>query len=120
MGAWRKGRPIHERPAFFFRRGSVPLAHFAGANHLDHARDLLGLLDHRLISLPLAVWFWFLPEPPAHLTTDDQNHSPIPFLPVLLILLAFVLYTGAEVGFSSWIYTYAVTLNLRRPSLPRI
>jgi FHS family Na+ dependent glucose MFS transporter 1 len=65
-----------------------------------------------LLSLPLAVWFWFLPEPPAHLTTDDQNHSPIPFLPVLLILLAFVLYTGAEVGFSSWIYTYAVTLNL--------
>ncbi len=65
-----------------------------------------------LLSLPLAVWFWFLPEPPAHLTTDDQKHSPIPFLPVLLILLAFVLYVGAEVGFSSWIYTYAVTLNL--------
>ena len=64
-----------------------------------------------LLSLPLAVWFWFLPEPPARLTTDDQNHSPIPFLPVLLILLAFVLYVGAEVGFSSWIYTYAVTLK---------
>ena len=65
-----------------------------------------------LLSFPLAVWFWVLPEPPAHLTTDDQNHSSIPFLPVLLILLAFVLYVGAEVGFSSWIYTYAVTLNL--------
>jgi MFS transporter, FHS family, Na+ dependent glucose transporter 1 len=65
-----------------------------------------------LLSLPLAIWFWFLPEPPAHLTTDDQKHSPIPFLPVLLILLAFVLYVGAEVGFSSWIYTYALTLNL--------
>jgi MFS transporter, FHS family, Na+ dependent glucose transporter 1 len=65
-----------------------------------------------LLSIPLAIWFWFLPEPPAHLTTDDQNRSPIPFLPVLLILLAFVLYVGAEVGFSSWIYTYAVTLNL--------
>ena len=65
-----------------------------------------------LLSLPLAVWFWFLPEPPAHLTTDDQKHSPIPFLPVLFILLAFVLYVGAEVGFSSWIYTYAITLNL--------
>ncbi len=65
-----------------------------------------------LLSFPLAVWFWFLPEPSAHLTTDDQNHSPIPFLPVLLIVLAFVLYVGAEVGFSSWIYTYAITLNL--------
>lgn len=65
-----------------------------------------------LLSFPLAVWFWFLPEPTAHLTTDDQNHSPIPFLPVLLIVLAFVLYVGAEVGFSNWIYTYAITLNL--------
>ena len=65
-----------------------------------------------LLSLPLAVWFWFLPEPPAHLKNGDQNHSPIPCLPVLLIVLAFVLYVGAEVGFSNWIYTYALTLNL--------
>jgi len=65
-----------------------------------------------LLSLPLAIWFWFLPEPPAHLKADDQNHSPIPFLPVLLIVLAFVAYVGAEVGFSNWIYTYAITLNL--------
>ena len=65
-----------------------------------------------LLSLPLAVWFWFLPEPPAHHRTDAQNHSPIPILPVLLIVLAFVLYVGAEVGFSNWIYTYAITLGL--------
>jgi FHS family Na+ dependent glucose MFS transporter 1 len=65
-----------------------------------------------LLSLPLAIWFWFLPEPPAHHRAHAQNHSPIPFLPVLLIVLAFVLYVGAEVGFSNWIYTYAITLNL--------
>ncbi len=65
-----------------------------------------------LLSLPLAIWFWFLPEPPAHLKSDDQNHSPIPFLPVLLIVLAFILYVGAETGFANWIYTYAITLNL--------
>jgi FHS family Na+ dependent glucose MFS transporter 1 len=65
-----------------------------------------------LLSVPLAIWFWFLPEPPAHLKNSDQNHSPIPLLPVLLIVLAFVLYVGAEVGFSNWIYTYALTLNL--------
>lgn len=65
-----------------------------------------------LLSLPLAIWFWFLPEPSAQFKTDHQNHSPIPFLPVLLIVLAFVLYVGAEVGFSNWIYTYAITLNL--------
>lgn len=65
-----------------------------------------------LLSLPLAVWFWFLPEPPAHHRAAAQNHSPIPLLPVLLIMLAFILYVGAEVGFSNWIYTYAITLNL--------
>ena len=65
-----------------------------------------------LLSLPLAIWFWFLPEPPAHHRIGAQNHSPIPFLPVLLIVLAFVLYVGAEVGFANWIYTYAITLNL--------
>ncbi len=65
-----------------------------------------------LLSLPLAIWFWFLPEPPAHHRAAAQNHSPIPFLPVLLIMLAFILYVGAEVGFSNWIYTYAITLGL--------
>ncbi len=65
-----------------------------------------------LLSVPLTIWFWFLPEPPAHLKANGQNHSPIPVLPVLLIVLAFVLYVGAEVGFSNWIYTYAITLNL--------
>ncbi len=65
-----------------------------------------------LLTLPLAIWFWFLPEPSAHLKSDVQGHSPIPFLPVLLIVLAFVVYVGAEVGFSNWIYTYAITLNL--------
>ena len=65
-----------------------------------------------LLSLPLAIWFWFLPEPPAHHRVEAQNHSPIPLQPVLLIVLAFVLYVGAEVGFSNWIYTYAITLGL--------
>ncbi len=65
-----------------------------------------------LLTIPLAIWFWFLPEPPAHLRTKNQNHSPIPFVPVLLIVLAFFLYVGLETGFSNWIYTYAITLNL--------
>ncbi len=65
-----------------------------------------------LLTLPLAIWFWFLPEPSAHLKSDEQDHSPIPFLPVMLVVLAFVVYVGAEVGFSNWIYTYATTLNL--------
>ena len=56
------------------------LAHFVGADHLDHTRNLLGFWIIALLTLPLAIWFWFLPEPSAHLKSDDQNHSPIPFL----------------------------------------
>jgi len=65
-----------------------------------------------LLIIPLAVWFWFLPEPPVQTNKEQINHSPIPFVRVLLIVLAFVLYVGAEVGFANWIYTYAVTLKL--------
>ncbi len=65
-----------------------------------------------LLIVPLAVWFWFLPEPSAQSNNDQTNHSPIPFVPVFLIVVAFFLYVGAEVGFANWIYTYAVTLNL--------
>lgn len=66
-----------------------------------------------ILIMPLAVWFWFLPE--LHTQTNTKqiiNNSPIPYLPVLLIVLAFLLYVGAEVGFANWIYTYAVTVNL--------
>lgn len=65
-----------------------------------------------LLIIPLAVWFWFLPEPSALAKKGQVNHSPTPVLRVSLIVLAFVLYVGAEVGFANWIYTYAVTLKL--------
>ena len=63
-------------------------------------------------ALPIAIWIWLLPEPPIHTHTEKQDHSPMPLLPVSLIVLAFVLYVGAEVGFANWIYTYATKLNL--------
>ena len=69
-----------------------------------------------LLIIPLAVWYWFLPELPTQPNTEQIiNHSPIPYIPVLLIVLAFFLYVGAEVGFANWIYTYAVTVNLATP-----
>ena len=66
-----------------------------------------------LLSLPLAVWLWLLSEPPER---DDnaQENGKAPFLivPVTLLVLAFLLYVGAEVGFGNWIYTYAITVGL--------
>jgi FHS family Na+ dependent glucose MFS transporter 1 len=66
-----------------------------------------------ILIIPLAIWFWVLPEPPIRTNIDHVSKLPsIPFLPVLLIVLAFFLYVGAEVGFANWLYTYAVTVNL--------
>jgi MFS transporter, FHS family, Na+ dependent glucose transporter 1 len=65
-----------------------------------------------ILCAPLAIWLWFLPGPSAHIEGASQATGSAPFLPVLLMVLAFVLYVGAELGFSNWIYTYAITLNL--------
>ncbi len=65
-----------------------------------------------ILCAPLAIWLWFLPEPSMHVDDTSQTAGPAPFLPILVMVLAFVLYVGAELGFSNWIYTYAITLNL--------
>lgn len=65
-----------------------------------------------LFCLPVAVWLWNLPEPPAQSDSQEKGHAHTPLIPVALLVLAFLLYVGAEVGFGNWIYTYALTLGL--------
>lgn len=65
-----------------------------------------------LFSFPLAIWLWTLPEPPARNTEHANGNTPFPIVPVTLLVLFFLLYVGAEVGFGNWVYTYAVTLGL--------
>jgi FHS family Na+ dependent glucose MFS transporter 1 len=65
-----------------------------------------------LVCLPLAVWVWTSPDQPAHARSAKATGPSTPLLPAVLIALSFFLYVGAEVGFGSWIYTYAVTLEL--------
>lgn len=65
-----------------------------------------------LLCLPLAVWFWNLPEPAAQTESQENGNAAFPFIPVALLALAFLLYVGSEVGFGNWVYTYALTLGL--------
>jgi len=65
-----------------------------------------------LVSLPLIVWLWMLPELPAQTDTEDNGRVSTPFIPVALLVLAFLLYVGAEIGFGNWLYTYALNLGL--------
>ena len=65
-----------------------------------------------MLCVPLAVWLWVLPAPAASRHAANHDDAPVPFLPVALIVLAFFLYVGAEIGFGNWIYTYSITLRL--------
>ena len=65
-----------------------------------------------LLNIPLSIWLWNLPEPPAQSAKQEKDNAPFPLLPVALLVLAFVFYVGAEVSFGNWVYTYALTLGL--------
>jgi len=65
-----------------------------------------------LLQFPAALWLLRLSSPaapavPANAPGDRPNGRL-----VVLIVLFFFLYTGAEVAFGGWIYSYAVGLRL--------
>jgi FHS family Na+ dependent glucose MFS transporter 1 len=65
-----------------------------------------------IVCLPIALWFWFSPEPSAYMQSDEKTNAPFPLIPVIFCLLLFLLYVGLELGFGNWVYTYALTLGL--------
>lgn len=65
-----------------------------------------------IAALPIAVFIWNLPSPPARATPEEHKATPLPVLPVAVMVLCFLLYVGAEAGYGNWIYTYAFKRNL--------
>jgi len=65
-----------------------------------------------IATLPIAVFIWSLPSPPARATPAEDQETPLPLLPVSVMVLCFLLYVGAEAGYGNWIYTYAFKLGL--------
>lgn len=106
-----KAGPFLNGLHFFFGVGSL-LAPLMFAQFLAETGDIIWLYwSFAILTLPLAVWLWFLREP-KHGMTDEVRNAPFPVLPVLLMVFLFFLYVGLELGFGNWIYTYALTLNL--------
>ncbi|HJS18890.1 MAG TPA: MFS transporter [Anaerolineales bacterium] len=96
---------------FFFGVGSL-LAPLAFAQILLETGDIQWLYwSFAIVTLPMALWLWFLQEP-KHGMTEEVKSAPFPILPVLIMAVLFFLYVGLELGFANWIYTYALTLNL--------
>jgi FHS family Na+ dependent glucose MFS transporter 1 len=97
---------------FFFGVGSL-IAPLVLAQVLLYTGDVYWLYYFfAILSVPLLLWLWFLPEPhkPTHVTNEANTSFPLAI--VVLTLILFFLYVGLELGFGNWIYTYALTLGL--------
>jgi len=64
-----------------------------------------------IVSFPIAAWIWSLPSPASRAVPAHHENAPFPVIPVFIMVLCFTLYVGGEVGYGSWIYTYAFTLK---------
>jgi MFS transporter, FHS family, Na+ dependent glucose transporter 1 len=65
-----------------------------------------------LMILPVALWVIRVPSPLAQRVVKESGATPVNTTLVVLIACFLFLYVGAEVGFSGWIYTYAVALGI--------
>ena len=65
-----------------------------------------------ILAFPIAVFVWSLSSPSPRRTPDEHKDTPLPIVPVAIMVLCFVLYVGAEVGYGNWIYTYSFKLGL--------
>ncbi len=64
-----------------------------------------------VVAFPVAAWIWNLPSPAPRVVPTRHENASFPILPVIIMVSCFVLYVGGEVGYGSWIYTYAFKLN---------
>jgi FHS family Na+ dependent glucose MFS transporter 1 len=65
-----------------------------------------------IAAFPIAAFIWSLPSPSQRLTPEEHKDTPLPVLPVAIMVLCFILYVGAEVGYGNWIYTYTFKQGL--------
>jgi MFS transporter, FHS family, Na+ dependent glucose transporter 1 len=97
---------------FFFGVGSL-IAPLLFAQVLLATGDIEWLYwSFAIVSVPMAIWFWFLQEPKHAGRAEEASNRIFPGWPVLVMAVLFFLYVGLELGFGNWIYTYALKLNL--------
>lgn len=60
-----------------------------------------------MAAFPLAVFVWRLPSPSPRAVPQGHDASSFPIIPVIVMVLCFTLYVGAEIGFGNWLYAYA-------------
>jgi FHS family Na+ dependent glucose MFS transporter 1 len=74
---------------------------------------LWGFLAMALLSLPASIWLQRLASPVISPSKQESGKLDKHWLPLfILVMLFYFVYIGFEAGFGSWIYTYALELNL--------
>jgi FHS family Na+ dependent glucose MFS transporter 1 len=107
-----KSGPFLNGLHFFFGVGSLT-APLVLAQVILRTNDIYWLYySFTLVSVPIAIWLWLLPEPPHSMHQDRPTNTAFPVMPVAMLVLLFLLYVGLELGFGNWIYTYALNLGL--------
>ena len=61
---------------------------------------------------PVVLWLWPLPSPTSQVVSQEGAVEQINSLLVGMIAIFFFFYTGSEISFGGWIFTYALELGL--------
>jgi len=111
-GFIRRRWAVHERPALLLRRGCVSVPADRCVGDAENGAIVRAYWTLALLQLPAALWLMRLPSPAGHAASAAASSERPNGRLVALIVLFFFLYTGAEVAFGGWIYSYTVGLRL--------
>ncbi len=67
--------------------------------------------------VPSILWLSFVPSPAIRTAAHTGQTGPVNYGLVALISAFFFLYTGAEISYGAWIFTYAKSLGLADSTL---
>jgi FHS family Na+ dependent glucose MFS transporter 1 len=97
---------------FFFGLGAF-LSPLIIAQVVLRGGDLAGAYwTLAILLLPAAIWLPRFSSPTAPAASAEGSAGQVGGRLVALIVVFFFLYTGAEIAFGGWIYSYAVALRL--------
>ncbi|MBN1268983.1 MAG: MFS transporter, partial [Kiritimatiellae bacterium] len=115
MVIWVHGRrmaPFLNTLHFFFGLGSFLSPIVIAQAMLRTGGIVWGYWSLALLLVPVAGWAACLPSPAIRRPEAEEpaRRADVPL--VVLVAVFFFLYTGAEISFGGWIYTYALKMGL--------
>jgi len=65
-----------------------------------------------ILAIPVGVWIYKCPDPIARVAPDHHKGAPLPIAALILMVVCFAFYVGAESGYGNFIKTYTVIIGL--------